>query len=183
MLALFAFIGIATSALPLTEAQPQIENGNPELIEVTGQGFELILEETGEVILSDCHVAEYAEESHCIFLTEEGAERWGAFRAHDHQFAPPIPTLQGSLAYKWFTLSIEGEAVYGGQFRSMVMSSIGKGVQVFDALGVHPGQVFIAFQPGYSPAEAGPAILDTTTVDPRQDGRVIEHFRSQGKLK
>jgi hypothetical protein len=118
----------------LTAAQSQIRNGNPELIGATGLGFEMILEETGEVILTDCHVAEYDEESHRILLTEEGAERWAAYTAHDYRFDPPIPKLPGSLAYKWFILTIEGEAIYRGQFRSMVMSSIGKGVQIFDAL-------------------------------------------------
>jgi len=178
-----AFVGIALTGLLLTAAQPQIRNGNPEVIEATGLGFELILEGTGEVILNDRHVTEYTEESHRILLTEEGTERWAAYVAHDHQFDPPIPKLQGSLAYKWFTLTIEDEAIYRGQFRSLVMSSIGKGVQIFDALGAYPGQVLIAFQPGYSPSETGPAVPDTTTVDPRQDLRVIEHFRSQGKLK
>jgi len=178
-----AYVGIAMTGLLLTAAQPPVRNGNPEVIEATGIGFELILEGTGEVILTDRHVAEYAEASHRILLTEEGAKRWAAFRAHDHQFDPPIPVLQGSLAYKWFTLTVEGEVVYRGQFRSMVMSSIGKGVQIFDALGVIPGQIAIVFQPGYLLTETGPSVLDTTAVDPRQDERVIEYFRSRKKLK
>lgn len=179
---LLACVGIATTGLLLTAAQPQIRAEGPR-IEATGLGFELILDDTGEVILTDRHVAKYVEESHRILLTEDGAERWAAFCAHDHRFDPPIPTLQGSLAYKWFTLTIEGEAVYRGQFRSMVMSSIGKGVQIFDALCVHPGQVSIAFQPGYLPTEVGPAVLDTNVVDPRHDERVMEHFRTLGKLE
>jgi hypothetical protein len=183
MQSLLACIGIATTGLLLTAAQAQIWNGIPEVINATGLGFELILEGTGEVILTDRHVANYVEKSHRILLTEAGVERWAAYCAHDHQFAPPIPKVQGSLAYQWFTLTIKGEMVYRGQFRSMVMSSIGKGVQIFDALGVYPGQVLIAFQPGYLPTETGPAVPDTTAVDPRQDGRVIEYFRNQGKLK
>lgn len=133
--------------------------------------FTILLAESGEVILSDEHVAEYDASHHAIFLTPEGIERWKSFIPFDDSFDPPIPKL-GRLTGKEFVVRIGDEEMYRGYFWSMVMSSMRKGVLIYDTL-FPVDQLAVGFSP------LGDEALD----DPRGRPEIIGHFRDTGKLR
>jgi hypothetical protein len=135
-------------------------------------GFAISLLESGELILTDEHVAAYVWDEHRILLTPKGIERWESFVEFDHSQDPPIRKL-GRLTTKEFVVTLNGVQMYRGHFSSMVSSLMNSGVLLYDTLGVPRGEVRMSFT----------RLDGTLENDPRGRPEIEAYFRKQGKLK
>ena len=136
-----------------------------------GHGFTITLAESGEIILSDEHVASYEWDNHRILLTTSGVERWQSFVKFNASFDPPIRQL-GKLYRKEFSFTIDGAEMYRGHFSSIVSSLLRHGVELFETLGVTVDAVWITFT----------LLEGETTADPRSRPEIESYFAKQGKL-
>ncbi len=134
-------------------------------------GFAITLNESGEVILTDEHIASYDWDKHRIALTTKGIERWQSFVKFNDSFDPPIRQLS-DLTTKEFTVMLDGAEMYRGHFTSFVSSLGLSGVTLYDTLGVPGNEVWMKF----SRLDGKPA------EDPRSRPEIEEYFRKQGKL-
>ena len=80
MLALMLLIGLCTISRAI-----EADSGSA--------GFAVSLVQSGEVILSDDHIAAYKPDSFRFVLSPRGIDRWDSFVPRDHSFDPPIPKL------------------------------------------------------------------------------------------
>jgi hypothetical protein len=143
------------------------ENGQREEV-----GFAIALLESGELILTDEHIAAYIWDEHRILLTPKGGERWESFVKFDNSQDPPIRKL-GRLTTKEFVVTLNGVEMYRGHFSSMVSSLMHRGVVLYDTLGVPRGEVRMGFT----------RLDGTPENDPRGRPEIEAYFRKQGKLK
>jgi hypothetical protein len=137
----------------------------------TNEGLAILLVQSGEVILSDEHVAGYSLADHTIILTPKGVDRWKSFACYDHTQEPPIPKL-GELSGKEFVMTVDGEEMYHGHFCSFAMSRIYPGVQIYDTL-IMTDRLTVRFQ----------RIDNEPKVDPRGRPEIVAYFRAHGKLR
>jgi hypothetical protein len=129
------------------------------------------LVESGEVILTDDHIATYIWERHRIVLTPQGVDRWESFSKLDESKSPPIRKL-GSLTSKEFVVRIGDVDLYRGHFSSMASSLMQSGVLLYDTMGVPQGEIWL-----------GITRLDGVSKDdPRARPEIADYFRKQGKL-
>jgi hypothetical protein len=141
-------------------------------VQKDSEGFAITLAESGEVVLSDEHIAAYDVARHAIVLNASGIERWRSFTTFDHSFDPPIPKLSG-LFGKEFVLTVGGKEMYRGFFWSMASSSLKTGVLIYDTLPPVNGELTVAFQ----------RLGDDAVADPRNNETIVAYFQRQGKLR
>lgn len=135
-------------------------------------GFVISLVESGEVILTDDHIATYIWKKHGIILTPEGIDQWESLAKLDETRDPPIRKL-GKLTSKEFVVTVGDVEMYRGHFSSMFSSLIQPGVLLYDTMGAPRGEIrldFIRFD-------------GAPKDDPRARPEIAAHFRKQGKLK
>ena len=135
-------------------------------------GFSISMSDTGDIVLTDEHIATYVWEEHRILLTPKGVERWESFIPYDKSQEPPIPKL-GGLTQKEFVVTLDGVEMYRGHFWSMTSSQLGPGVLLYDTLGMPRGEVRMGFS----------RLDETQQEDPRGRSEIQAHFRKQGKLR
>ena len=135
-------------------------------------GFAISLVESGEIILTDEHIAAYVWDEHRIILTPEGIERWESFVEFDNSQDPPIRKL-GRLTMKEFIVALNGVPMYRGHFASMASSLMNPGVLLYDTLGIPRGEMRMSFT----------RLEGTPESDPRGRPEIEAYFRKQGKLK
>jgi hypothetical protein len=134
-----------------------------------GEGFEISLVATGEVVLSDHHISAFEPHLQKLILSAEGVERWSSYIPRNSSGSPGI----GGLTGKEFVLSIDGVEMYRGHFSSWASSFLPSGVLIFDAMMPDTGELWITM------AELG----RQSTKDPRGRPEIADYFRRQGKLK
>ena len=120
-------------------------------------GFVISLVETGEVVLSDEHIASYELESHCIFLSKVGVDHWASFGN----------ALRGThrLAKEKFLITVDGTEMYQGYFWSSLSSQMMSGVII------------------YVEAILDRLCVVYHNFDPRAQPLIQSHFRRLGSLK
>jgi hypothetical protein len=134
-----------------------------------GEGFEISLVESGEVVLSDRHISAFELHPQKLILSAEGAERWSSYIPRGSSGSPII----GGLTGKEFILSVDGVEMYRGHFSSWASSYAPSGVLIFDTLMPDTGELWITMA-GWD---------RQSTKDPRGRPEIAEYFRRQGKLK
>ena len=142
-------------------------------VEEVEERFAISLVESGEVVLSEEHIAEYVLDTHTIVLTPGGLDRWKSFIKYDGSHEPPTPQLGGGLAGKEFVVTIAGKEMYRGHFWSMLMSSLGTGVQIYDTLIVVRGTLSVRIQ----------RLENEPKEDPRGRREIVAYFREKDKLR
>jgi hypothetical protein len=135
-------------------------------------GFKISLVGTGEVVLTDEHIAEYIWDKQIILLTPEGIERWDSYVRFDTSHNPPVRQL-GFLASKEFVVMLGDAEMYRGHFSSFVSSVMYGGVTLYDTLGIPQGELWLRIS--HREGEA--------RNDPRYRSEIAEHFRKLGRLK
>jgi len=91
--------------------------------------FGIYLADTGEVVLSDEHIAAYDSQEHTFELNEAGIEQWNSF--HDYK---DIPKMKDSLYGKEFVIKIGDDEVCRGVFWSMLSSMSRDDFIILDAV-------------------------------------------------
>jgi hypothetical protein len=137
-----------------------------------GVGFSISMHDTGEVVITDEHIATYVWEEHRILLTPKGVERWESFIPLDKSQEPPIRKL-GRLTEKEFVVTLDGVEMYRGHFWSKVLSRFEPGLLLYDTLGVPRGELRLDLS----------RLGETQEDDPRARSEIHAYFRKQGKLR
>ncbi|MFA5054720.1 MAG: hypothetical protein WC562_00900 [Dehalococcoidia bacterium] len=133
--------------------------------------FGVYLVDTGGLILSEHHIESYNSSSHEIELNAAGIEQWNSFvKSHDpgDWHASDIWCLH----QKEFSVKMDGEEIYTGQFWSPLSSLMYEGVVImyFPKLYDEFNTLWInSFQPDDN--------------DPINDPRVIDFFAGEGLLE
>ncbi len=96
---------------------------------VANSGFRIVLDDTGEVVITDEHISSYDWQTHTIELTDKGKELWNSF----HTFGS-IPKLTESLFNREFVATLDGKELYRGKFYSGLSSMSYSGVVILDAM-------------------------------------------------
>jgi hypothetical protein len=133
--------------------------------------FSITLAESGEVILSDQHIAAYDWNRHSLVLTDEGLRRWQSFVPYNDAFDPPIPLIS-ELFGKEFVLTIGGSEMYRGRFWTMLSSLLVSGVKIYDTNVVPENRLSISFDRRDGEPEE----------DPRSRTQIQRYFMRHGKL-
>jgi hypothetical protein len=135
-------------------------------------GFAISLVESGEVILTDAHIATYEWDKHRIVLTPKGVQRWESFVKFDKSQDPAVRKL-GELTRKEFAVTVQSVEMYTGYFWSMTSSLLRSGVLLYDTSGVTRGEVWVSFT----------RLDGEPEDDPRARPEIEAYLRKQGKLK
>ena len=140
---------------------------------VANSGFRIVLDDTGEVVLTDEHISSYDWQSHTIELTEKGKERWNSF----HTFGS-IPKLSESLFNREFVATLDGKELYRGKFYSGLSSMSYSGIVILDAMFTLDNRYStISIDYGYPPEELGAG------EDPRNNPELYKFLETKGLLK
>jgi hypothetical protein len=135
-------------------------------------GFELLLAESGELILSDNQISAYYSDNGTLELNEQGILKWNSYQTY-----PDIPKLNASLFGKDFIIKIKGKKVVQGKFWSNMSSSIVDNVVIVDSIFKLDNTAnTIRIQGSYPGAASG-------TLDMNLKSQLIEYFSSINKLK
>jgi hypothetical protein len=138
--------------------------------EPTTSIFGLYLVETGELIISDEHIASYNISSHEITLNDEGIEQWNSFAAA-HGCNETSGMSVWCLNSKQFAVKIDGEEIYRGSFVSPVSSTIPM------------GEATITYYPWPLDDEFNTIGISYYCFDPRDDPSITDFFDKAGLLK
>lgn len=129
-----------------------------------------MLVQTGEVVFSDAHVADYDPSQHRLVLSPWGRQRWQDFAQWGTHYGQRFPRW-GTLTGQEFALRIDGEEIYRGHFWSMLMSQLKPGLKIYDTVGMPSGDLFIRFDP----------LGDEPFEDPRERREITEYFRARAR--
>jgi hypothetical protein len=136
-------------------------------------GFNIILADTGAVVLSTQHIKSYDPTTYTLELNEKGIKQWNSYLTYTS-----IPKLADSLNGKDFSVQVNGKEMYRGEFLSNVVSSTRDGIVILDALmklDDTNNTIRIGF--GYPGDSYGKG------EDPRNNPEIIKLFKEQGLLK
>jgi len=135
------------------------------------EGFAISLAGSGEVILSDRHIAAYIPGGHRLRLSPEGIERWESFVRIEATENGPVRKL-GPLTGRELVVTIRGRCVLRGRFGSRLQSTIGPGVRLLDTIGAPTGELW--FQSEVLPGDSAGPSLDLAPLE--------SYFRDRDKL-
>jgi len=138
----------------------------------TKAGFGIYLEETGELVLADYHIAIYDWENHTLTLNKRGIDRWNSFHTYSD-----IPKLHQTLYQKDFIVKVKNEEIYRGRFYSLLSSMSYDGIVILDAvLKLDETRNTIQIDFGYPGSGFG------TGDDPRGDARIFNYLEKAGLI-
>jgi hypothetical protein len=105
----------------------------------TGQTtFGIYLAQTGELILSDAHVAAYDAAEHHLELNAKGIDKWNSYRTYS---GTGVPLLNEKLYHKEFIIKVDNQDICRGTFSTSFSSMLFQGVTIMDMVG-SPGSKF-----------------------------------------
>ncbi len=136
---------------------------------IAAKGFAIYLAETGETVLSEQDIISYEPTTGTFILTDIGA---GKISKPEYRLEWPADLYQ-----KVFLAKIGNEEIYRGKFWSWISSSSEPGIVMQPALLAQTDVQAFQVTSGYV-SEPKPEDLDKIN-----DERILERFRSLGKLK
>jgi len=127
---------------------------------ISDSEFGIYLLENDELVISDEDIMWYHRDSHEIELTDEGARK--------------IQALKVGVYGEPFVIKLGDEEIYNGSFWSPISSVPYQGIVIETYF--YGNDNVIKLEKGYPPSSF-------RGFDPREDPRILYHFRRMGKLK
>jgi hypothetical protein len=135
--------------------------------------FGIYLADSGELVLSEEHIAAYYQDTHTIELNETGIAKWNSYLDYTS-----TPKLADSLFSKDFILRVKGEEIYRGKFYSGVSSMSYDGYVILESLfKMDKEKHSITIEHGY------PSPSFSKGEDKRSDARIIKALKDEGILR
>lgn len=94
--------------------------------------FGIFLASTGELILSDAHIAAYDSAGHFLELNAAGIKRWNSYRTYR---GTGVPMLNERLYHKEFVIKADDTEICRGTFNSAYSSMLFQRVTIDDMVG------------------------------------------------
>jgi hypothetical protein len=100
--------------------------------------FGIYLAETGELVLSDAHIAAYNAAEHYLELNAKGIDKWNSYRTYS---GTGVPLLNENIYQKEFFIKVDNQEICRGTFNTGASSMLFQGVTIMDMVGP-PGSKF-----------------------------------------
>jgi len=148
----------------------------PETGNLPKASFQIILQETGEVVLDDTHFDYYEikNNDHVLHLNESGSKHLENFVTMDTRVNPSTPFR--TLYLKMFSVKLNGTELYSGKFFSLMSSQGYNGVVIMDVVVINSTKT-LTITLGYPT----PGFYQGN--DPRNSEVLFAYLESLGKLR
>jgi hypothetical protein len=139
--------------------------------------FQIILKNTGEVLLDDTNLELYEviSNTHIMHLNASGLEKIRSYIKWDTRWTPPTPNPE-ALYKKDFLIKFDGKELYSGQFFSLLSETIYNGYTIMDVFTI-TSQNYLTINTGY------PATSYFSGDDARNNPDLFKYLTALGKFK
>ncbi len=114
------------------------------------ENFGIYLADTGELVLSERHVAAYQPDDNTFELNIDGIKQWNSYMVYTD-----IPKLNDTLFNREFIIKIEGKEICSGKFWSLVSSTLVSGITITETLFKLDGEHNLLWIRATYPGESG----------------------------